>query len=902
MGVMSLDQQEEHITSSPESSIFIRILRLVFSMVAKIGHLFYRLFSFVGELSLFSCYLFLMILRGIGRVILFVPLGLVTFFFRIVGSIGAVVLWVLKAVSKLILSLISVPQTGELVSVLKKGKPRKKPLTLQKRFALFFRKSRKMVKRLFRRKKSPKHIVHPFPGGVLFLFREKIDAMFFHYHYVRTHYEWRLAFSGAVLCLFIGSLSLFYTEIVREMPDPFSMKQIKMSASTRILDRNNNLLYKIYRHENRTMVSLADLPPYVRMATIAIEDSDFYHHKGISIRGILRAASVNFLHKGDNRIEGGSTITQQLVKNLLLSPKRTVQRKIREMLLALVMESSYTKDEILQMYVNEVPYGGTSYGIEEASYTYFGKSSKYLTLPEAALLAALPSQPSLNSPFVDLDAAVNRQHLVLRRMVENKFITQAQADEAKQQKLVFVPQATPILAPHFVMMVREALIDQFGETKVEEGGLSVVTTLDLNIQRMAEKAVRDNIAKIGKPYRVGNGAALVTHPNTGEVLALVGSVNYFDESIKGNVNVVTSLRQPGSSVKPINYGYAFDHGWTPSSVIDDSPVVYQIAGSTAYAPQNYDGKFHGRVTLRAALANSYNIPSVKLLATYGPEEMVKLGRAMGITTWDDPKRYGLALALGAAEIRMIDMATAYGVIANMGIRRDPVLIRKVTDTEGHVLVDNTVKGKMAFSGIIRLAQAETGEGGDVESGTRVLSKVAAYDLISIMTDCKARLPAFGPYSKLCIDGKTMAAKTGTTNDFRDNWTYGFTPEYLTATWVGNTDNSPMNSNLVSGITGAAPMMHEIMTNLTKDRPDRVWAPPSDMIPVKICATNGLLTCANCPQTVTEYFLMGTEPKKACSFESADTCNARKAQAETEGKSPEEVNQITANCITPPPAK
>ena len=306
------------------------------------------------------------------------------------------------------------------------------------------------------------------------------------------------------------------------------------------------------------------------------------------------------------------------------------------------------------------------------------------------------------------------------------------------------------------------------------------------------------------------------------------------------------------------------------------------------------------MTVRSALAESRNLPAVKTLALYGPKKMIEFGRSMGITTWAADAPYGLSLTLGSGEVKMMDMADAYGTIANMGVRRDPILIRKITDSRGTILVDNTAKHNF-WSGIFK--PVEAGDEASLMAGTgegvRVMSKVAAYWLIDILSDNKARLPAFGPYAKLEVPGHHVAVKTGTTNDVKDNWTIGFTPDYLVATWVGNTDNSPMNKNLVSGITGAAPMWNEMMTNLVKDMPDRVWAAPSDLVPVQICATNGMLTCANCPRTVTEYFMKGQEPKQACSFESADVCTARKAQAESENKSPDELKALLSNCVLQP---
>lgn len=877
--------------------VLSRVLRrFVTSLPVNVTKLCYRVILLIGDLWLGGTYLLLLTLRGIGRFVLILPFFVLVCLFRLLRILGQLFIRLLGA-SGAILECIGDSVIG-LVRFVLHPDPKAVIASIRRIDAGSFisRTGKAVLSAWTIRWELVTADIHR-----LSIHRAE------HYVWAKRQYAWHLAGASAGVCVMTGLVGLFYVEIIRDMPNPFTLRKVELTASTRIMDRDGRVLYNVYGGENRTLVKLSDLPAHVPLATMAIEDVDFFYHNGISLRGMMRAAKTNFLGKNGEGFQGGSTITQQLVKNLLLSPERTWRRKVKEIILSMAMEAHFSKAEIMQMYLNEVAYGGPHYGIEEASEYYFGKSAKYLTLAETALIAGLPTQPSRNSPFVDPQAARDRQHLVLKRMVDNHFITAEEANQAREEKLVFVPQAIPIKAPHFVMLVRQALIDRFGEKIVNEGGLQVYTTLDLNIQTMAERYVRENINKIKLSHNVGNGAAMVTKPQTGEVLAMVGSVDYFDPKISGQVNMVTARRQPGSSIKPVNYSYAFDHlNLTPGSTVDDSPVVYQIAGSEAYAPVNYDGKFKGRMTIRSALAESRNIPAVRTLERYGPRLMVEQGQRLGITTWDTPDQYGLSLTLGAAEVRMIDMATVYGTFANMGIRRDPVLIAKVLDANGRVLVDNTGKTKSSFfTGFVPPAQADETNSlfvQHVSQSNRVLSKIAAYWITNILSDNKARMPAFGQYARLEVPGHTVAVKTGTTNSFRDNWTIGYTPDYLVAAWVGNTDNKPMNSNLVSGITGAAPIWNDIMTNLLKNIPDRVWAAPEDMISVQICATNGLLTCPYCPLTTTEYFVKGSEPKQACSFESPDACASRRAQAEADHKSPEEIAKMTANCTQPAPTK
>ena len=414
--------------------------------------------------------------------------------------------------------------------------------------------------------------------------------------------------------LLVSFLSLiFYFLIFKGLPDPRNLTKRNIEVSTKIYDRNGELLYKIYKDKNRTIVTLDKIPEVVRLSTLAAEDAEFYVHPGFSVRGISRAFFQNV--KG-GKIQGGSTITQQLVKNALLTPEKTITRKVKELILSIEVEAIYSKDQILEMYLNEVSYGGTAYGIKEASAAYFGKDLSDLNLAESAFLAGLPKSPTKYSPFgQDPGESFVRQREVLHLMKVNKYITDAERIEAENQRITFVPKRIEIKAPHFVMYVRNLLVEEYGEEMVEKGGLEVTTTLDLKIQELAEKVVKEEIEKL-KPMHVGNGAALVVNPTTGEILAMVGSHDYFDVAEGGNVNVTIRPRQPGSSIKIVNYAYALANGFTPATILDDSPVGFSVPGQPLYTPKNYDGEYKGRISLRSAFAQSRNIPAVKTLAAY----------------------------------------------------------------------------------------------------------------------------------------------------------------------------------------------------------------------------------------------------------------------------------------------
>lgn len=654
-------------------------------------------------------------------------------------------------------------------------------------------------------------------------------------------------FSSIFLTILFLSFSYFtYDVAIKDLPSPTDLSNKAQNVTTRILDRNGILLYRIYEDENRTLVSLPAVSQYLKDATIAIEDQDFYSHFGFSIKGIFRAILKNL--KGEST-QGGSTITQQLIKNRLLNNEKTYRRKIRELLLSLIAERIYSKEQILEMYLNTVAYGGSTYGIEEASWRYFDKPAKDLSLGESALLAGLPQAPSTYTPFgSNPELAYSRQSEVLRRMVEDGYISQIQADQAKQEKLVFNQDRIDMQAPHFVMYVRKLLAEKYGEDVLSKGGLEVRTTLDLSLQNQAQDIVSGEVSKLGV-FRISNGAALVTNPKTGEILSMVGGADYYDFIHDGQVNVTLRPRQPGSSIKPLTYATAFEQGKTAASMIDDSPVVYQIPGSKAYAPRNYDGRFHGKVTLREALASSYNIPAVKLLAELGVNTLINKGEILGISTWQARNRFGLSLTLGAGEVLMTDMAQLYSSFANLGYPVEVNPFLEISNYKGEVLYRNNC--------VLDSSNCY----GDLE-----LSPKAAYLITDILSDNKARSSAFGAFSVLNIPNQQVAVKTGTTNSMKDNWTIGYTSDRLVATWVGNNDNTPM-SYVASGITGASPIWNKIMLLLLDDKNPHKFAVPENMIKVKICVTTGTLPCGACPRITEEIFVKGTEPQKACSNES-----------------------------------
>lgn len=676
---------------------------------------------------------------------------------------------------------------------------------------------------------------------------------------VRTFITHHKKFLLRGLAVFIILFVIGTVYFLRDLPSPTKLKGQSFPVSTKILDRNGKLLFEIYADRNRTPITLNELPAYVYQASIAIEDKTFYQHHGFDITGITRAIK-NIIFR--SKLQGGSTITQQLVKTALLTPKRTLSRKIKEAILTVATEVIYSKKDILEMYLNHIPYGGTSWGIEAAAHTYFDKSAKELTLGQAALLAGLPAAPSAYSPFGSRpELAISRQKEVLRRMVEEKYITQEQADRAMGEELHFAADKINIKAPHFVFYVKDLLEEQFSPQVVERGGLRVTTTLDLDLQEKAQASVSAEIAKLTR-YKVSNGAALVTNPKTGEILAMVGSSNYFDTTHDGQVNVTIRERQPGSSIKPLNYATAFElKKLTPGSMFLDVPTCFLVQGQSPYCPKNYDGTFRGPVQERFALGNSYNISAVKTLAVNGLDSFIATASAMGISTWQDPSRYGLSLTLGGGEIVMTDLATAYGTLANQGVRVDLHPLLKVEDYTGKTLMTYDPQTTASSVDTLTKRNGEPGDSADDNKlAVRVLHRAPSYLISHILLDNNARTGAFGPSSQLNIPNQVVSVKTGTTNDLRDNWTVGYTPEILTAVWVGNNDSSMMNRSLVSGITGAAPIWNDIMRVVLKGHKALWPEKPDDVIGASICSISGLLPNPGFPcPTRNEFFWKGTEP-------------------------------------------
>jgi len=685
--------------------------------------------------------------------------------------------------------------------------------------------------------------------GKIFRLKPKKRALFGRLKIKRSlPFYFRPKFLSCLVLLLV--VAYFGWSVFKDLPQPQKLITRDIKQTTRIYDRNGNLLYKIFRHQNRTLIPLAQVPQVVQEATIAIEDGGFYQHRGISFSGIARSLWRLIAY---GRVEGGSTITQQLVKNALLSSERTMMRKIKEIVLALMVETRFSKDEILQMYLNEVGYGGATYGIEEASQYYFGKSARSLNLSEAAFLAGLPASPTTYSPFgAHPQLAKVRQNEVLSQMEKKGFISREAAQKAQDAELRLRSINQDILAPHFVMQVKQELASIFGDRFVEEGGLQVITTLDLATQQLSERVVKEELDKLAS-FRVTNGATLVTNPKTGEILAMVGSRDYFDHESDGNFNVTTALRQPGSTIKVVNYALALQNGYTLASQILDAPVSFRISGQPPYQPANYNNRFHGLVTLRTALACSYNVPAVKVLATLGVDRMVSLGRQMGIESWADDNRFGLSLTLGGGEVSMTELATVYGVLANYGTRVSLQTIVEIRDHKGKLIWANPC---LEGVGVDPHTLTVWTKADHSSCGEKVISPQVAWLLTSVLSDNQARSPVFGSNSIINIPGYQVAVKTGTTNNLRDNWTIGYSPDLLVAAWVGNNDNSPM-AQIASGVTGASPIWRRIMEALLVQEPPKEFLVPEGIVSRPVCLSWDETKQA-CQQSKEEYFVAGEE--------------------------------------------
>lgn len=618
--------------------------------------------------------------------------------------------------------------------------------------------------------------------------------------------------------------------------------QRKSGFSTIFYDREGEIIYELYKDQNRIPIILSDVPNSLKQATIAIEDKDFYKHQGFSYRGVIRAL-LNTLIK--RRLEGGSTLTQQLIKNVLLTPERSITRKIKEFVLAVEVERKYTKDQILEMYLNEAPYGGTFWGVGSAAKGYFGKSVKELNLTESAILAGLPQRPSYYSPFIGKnDAYSKRVKDVLRRMREDGYITKSQEERSIKElsAVKFVSAKLPINAPHFVFYVRDQITSLFDE-KIIEQGLEIKTTLSLEVQNAVEKIVKEEIERL-KGLNATNAAVVVLDSQTNEILAMVGSYDYNDEKF-GKYNTALALRQPGSSIKPITYALAFEKGYPASTVLMDLATVFPKQGEKEYLPENYDGKFRGPIQLRFALGNSINIAAVKLLSMVGIRDFMKKAYDMGLDTFEPTagnlKRFGLSITLGGGETRLLDLTSAFAIFARGGVRKNYSSLLEIKDYRGKT--------------IFRAKEPQE---------RRVLSPEVAFLISHILSDNNARLEVFGPRSYLNVPGKLVAAKTGTTNDKRDNWVVGFTKGITVGVWVGNNDNSPMDPKIASGATGASPIWYRIMNALLRRYPDGIIDKPENVISMEIDGFLGGLPKDGYPRRL-EYFIKGTEPTDVSPF-------------------------------------
>ncbi len=660
----------------------------------------------------------------------------------------------------------------------------------------------------------------------------------------------------AVFCsLTLMAGLVVYVWLLADLPPLDDLHGYAAAPSSKVYDRYGRLLFEMPPpHTGRhSPVPLREIPEALRQAIVATEDASFYRNPGVDTWAIVRAAWINL--RGGEILSGGSTITQQLARNLLLSPderyERTLTRKLREAVLAWRIARHYSKDEILELYLNEIYYGNMAYGVEAAAQAYFGKHVRDLDLAECAMLAGLPQAPEYYNPLENLKEARGRQATVLGLMVRHGYLTEEEARRAEKEKLYFAAAPFEIHAPHFVMYVRGLLERELGLERLEQGGLHIYTTLDLDLNETARDIVRYRLARLAEcngqarncppgGHNVRNAALVALDPETGEILAMLGSPDYFSARIDGAVNGTTALRQPGSSIKPITYAAAFGQGGlTPATMMLDLRASFVTREGASYVPLNYDLQFRGPVRLREALASSYNVVAVKILDTIGVGTMTDLARRLGITTLDDPDRLGLAVTLGGGEVRLLELTAAFAALANGGQAVHPVAIRRVEDADGHLLW-----------------AAEPG------IGRQVLDGRVAYLITDILSDDLARIPSFGEGSVLRLT-RPAAVKTGTTTDFRDNWTVGYSPQLVTGVWAGNADNEPMHQ--ISGISGAAPIWHDFMEIALKGQPAREFQQPDGLVKAEVCALSGLRPSANCPHRVQELFLAGSEPAETCAL-------------------------------------
>lgn len=659
-----------------------------------------------------------------------------------------------------------------------------------------------------------------------------------------------LLYVGLLLAALCGGVYLW---LFWDLPAPDDLSAYAAAPSSKILDRHGRLLFEMpppYTGSH-TPVALAAIPDALIWATIATEDASFYANPGMDAAAILRAAWINL--QGGEVLAGGSTITQQLVRTMLFEPEAryeiTMRRKLRELALAVRLTRRYDKDTLLEFYLNEIYYGNMAYGVEAAAQAYYSKHVGDLDLAECALLAGLPQSPALYNPLENLEGAKARQQVVLDLMVKRGYITAEDARLAHAEPLAFAAAPFPIRAPHFVMAVRAQLERELGLERLQAGGLTITTTLDVDLHETARDALRHQLRLLAVchyqaecppgGHNARNAAVLALDPQTGEVLAMVGSPDYFAPEIAGAVNGMLALRQPGSALKPFTYAAAFARGdFTPATLILDVRTAFVTREGAPYVPLNYDLVFRGPVRAREALAGSYNLAAVKVLDAIGVEALTGLTRQLGLTTLDDAERLGLAVTLGGGEVQLLQLTAAYAAFANGGDRVTPRLIRRVTDADGATLWT-----------------------APAARGPRVLDARVAYLITDILSDDFARVTTFGEGSVLHLAGRPAAVKTGTTTDFRDNWTVGYTPELVVGVWVGNANNDSMKA--VTGVTGAAPIWRDVMQAALKGHPAQAFPRPAGLVEVEVCALSGQLPGPDCPHRLRETFIAGTEPRETC---------------------------------------
>jgi len=619
-----------------------------------------------------------------------------------------------------------------------------------------------------------------------------------------------LIFVGASLALGILVVVGVFAYFVKDLPDPNKVNKRVVAESTKIYDRTgNHLLYEIHGEERRTLISFDDMPNSIRWATIASEDQDFYSHYGVKFSSIIRAALKDVLNRG--AAQGGSTITQQFVKNSLLTSEKTITRKVKELILSLEVEQKFSKDEILRMYLNEIPYGSNAYGIEAAAQTFFGKNAKDLTFDEAALIAVLPRATTYYSPYGShTDRLKANQEAVLDKMANLGYITTEEAENYKAEDVLakITVKKENISAPHFVMYVKEYLDEKYGSEEMEEGGMKIYTTLDWEKQQIAESAVKEGVESNQKNWNASNAALVAIDPKTGQILSMVGSKDYFGESypdgctpgknclFEPNVNVAVRDRQPGSSFKPYVYLTAFTKGYFPETILFDVETDFNKGSDDNYIPQNYDGSFRGPLKMKEALGMSLNVPAVKTLYLAGVKDSINLAKSLGIEGLNEPDRYGLSLVLGGGEVQLLDHVSAYATLANNGVRYTKTAILRVEDKDGQVLEEYKN-----------------------EEGEKVVEEEYIAMLDSVIANNENRAPVFGENSPLRFDDRDVAAKTGTTNEFRDGWTMGYTPSIAVGVWAGNNDNTAMKAG-ADGVNVAAPIwrsfLNQVLTNYSKE--------------------------------------------------------------------------------------